>query len=128
GKGVAQLRVDGGIGQDAVLSPDGGMIATGARYGIAHIWMPPIHPRGSDSDDQDLVLRGHANGLSSIAFSPDGGLVVTASWDNTARVWEVRGLRDQLARLHSVGELLAAARARVGRNLTDQEKKLFLSD
>src|SRR5262249_14153268 len=36
------------------------------------------------------VLRGHADGVVSAAFSSDGARVVTASSDKTALVWDVR--------------------------------------
>ena len=66
--------------------------------------------------------------LSGVAFSPDGRLVATASWDGTARVWQVTGRRERLAHAESVPELLALAETRVGRRLTADEKKQFLSD
>ncbi len=43
-----------------------------------------------------LVLRGHQDIVSSVAFSPDGSRVLTASSDGTARLWEA-----------STGKLLA---------------------
>ncbi len=66
--------------------------------------------------------------VSSVAFSPDATLAITGSFDGTARVWEVVGLRERLGRLRSVRELLAFAEPRVGRGFTDEERKRFLSD
>ena len=34
------------------------------------------------------TLRGHTQGLNSVAFSPDGRRIVTGSWDKTAKVWD----------------------------------------
>ena len=34
------------------------------------------------------MLRGHANRVTSAAFSSDGTRLATASWDNTARLWD----------------------------------------
>jgi len=36
-----------------------------------------------------LVLRGHTDDLTDVAFSPDSRLLLTTSRDHTARVWEV---------------------------------------
>jgi len=33
-------------------------------------------------------LKGHAEIISSIAYSPDGKLLLSASWDNTVRIWD----------------------------------------
>lgn len=36
-----------------------------------------------------LVLKGHSNGLGSVAFGPSSDWVVTGGGDRTARVWDV---------------------------------------
>ncbi len=37
------------------------------------------------------TLKGHQDGVSSVAFSPDGQKLVTASRDGTARIWDLQG-------------------------------------
>ena len=66
------------------------------------------------------VLRGHDNYVSSAAFSPDGSRIVTASFDNTARIWDVR------LQTMSVKDLLAQACARLSSvaKLTREEMRL----
>jgi WD40 repeat protein/serine/threonine protein kinase len=47
------------------------------------------------SDQARMTLRGHEQGVSSIAFSPDGTRIVSGSSDSTLKVWDVdngRGL------------------------------------
>ena len=40
------------------------------------------------------TLRGHLDGVTSVAFSPDGQRIVTGSWDGTAKIWEVASGRE----------------------------------
>ena len=35
-------------------------------------------------------MQGHSRAVTSVAFSPDGNTLATGSWDNAARLWDVR--------------------------------------
>jgi WD40 repeat protein len=41
-------------------------------------------------------LEGHADGVSSVAFSPDSKRVITGSYDATARVWDAASAKELL--------------------------------
>ena len=41
-------------------------------------------------------FKGHQDSVSSVSFSPDGKYIATASWDNTARLWQIRSLDEML--------------------------------
>ena len=43
-----------------------------------------------------MTLRGHEDGVSSVAFSPDGQRIVTGSLDRTAKVWDAASGRELL--------------------------------
>jgi len=66
-----------------------------------------------------MVLQGHTSWIYSAAYSPDGRWIVTASYDGTARVWWWGA---------DVEDLLAAARSRVTRELTCQERVQYLHE
>lgn len=70
-----------GEGWRIQYSPDGTMLA-GCGSNKVIIW---------DKDYQvHSILKGHDEGVGSIAWSPDASLLVTCSQDKTARVWRVQ--------------------------------------
>ncbi len=64
-----------------VFSPDGDLIASGARDGLIGLW----------TLDGTLLslLDGHTEAVNSVAFSPKGGSLASASDDGAVIVWGV---------------------------------------
>ena len=65
-----------------VFSPDGSLFAFGIPGG-ARIYE-------TESGQEVLELSGHQGNVNRVQFSPDGNKLVTGSWDNTARIWDIR--------------------------------------
>ncbi len=85
------------------FSPDSKQLATASLDRATKVW-------DLASGRDVLTLTGHANVVYSVAFSPDGTRLVTTSSDRTARVYTL-----------DTEELLAIARMRVTRSLSDSE-------
>ncbi len=64
------------------FSPDGALLAAGARDGTIQIWQvrdgTPVR-----------TLRGHLWVVEGLAFSPDGTLLASGSRDKTVRIWRL---------------------------------------
>src|SRR5262249_5217239 len=91
-------------------SPDGRRVVTASRDRTARIW-------DALSGVELVIVCIHDDWLASVAWSPDGSRIATASRDRTARVWEGVG---------SFAELLAKARQRTSRSLTEAERRLAM--
>ena len=53
------------------------------------------------------TLYGHTDRVSSAIFSADGNMILTASWDNTAKLWDIKG--NEIASLeHHTGNVSSA--------------------
>ncbi|WFE35596.1 hypothetical protein [Micromonospora sp. WMMD975] len=90
-------------------APGGQRLASGSDDRTVRLWSP--------DDEQGEVIGVHRDGVTSMVWLPDGRQVATGSADGTARVW---------ADSVDVDELTAAARSRVFRALTEDERRAHL--
>jgi WD40 repeat protein/transcriptional regulator with XRE-family HTH domain len=67
--------------QDATLSPDGNSLAVIADDSAVRVW-------DLEARKETLLLSGHADLVTSVAYSPDGKHLATGSLDGAARVWD----------------------------------------
>jgi WD40 repeat protein/DNA-binding SARP family transcriptional activator len=130
-------------------SPDGARLATAGGDGLAKVW-------DAESGEELFTLSGHGTSVWAAAFSPDGSRIATMSLDKTAKLWDAetgeellnlinyndgRDLAftpdgDHLAVASGDGsvrvyvlpieELMALARLRLTRSLTDEECQRYL--
>ena len=64
------------------LSPDGSMLATGARDAVVRIW-------STSTGKLVKELKGHATDVYSAAFHPDGKSVATGDYDGKVLHWDL---------------------------------------
>jgi WD40 repeat protein len=97
--------------QDLAFSPDDRLLATASLDGTARIW--DAHA------GRPLRVLEHPDGVENVAFSPDGRSVATLDFAGVIRIWDAcNGCTNPAA-------LMALARSRVTRQLTDDERRTF---
>ncbi len=93
------------------FSPDGGTLATGVEDHTVRLWNVDDH-RHIDVANHPQIgapLTGHANWVSSVAFSPNGKVLASGSADGTARLWDVASVTGIATLTGSGGSILSAA-------------------
>ena len=97
--------------QDLAFSPDDRLLATASLDGTARIW--------DAHTGRALRVLEHPDGVENVAFSPDGRSVATLDFAGVIRIWDAcNGCTNPAA-------LIALARSRVTRQLTDDERRTF---
>jgi WD40 repeat protein len=98
------------------FSSDGRTLATGSSDGTTGLWdiTDPPHPA------RTTVLTSHIDDVWAVAFSPNGRILVTGSGgDNTAAVWDLRGI------LEMSGHLIDWSCAAAGGGLAQEQWDAF---
>jgi WD40 repeat protein len=91
------------------FSPDGSRVATASSDQTVKVW-------SVETGEELLTLRApSSDGFASVAFSPDGKVLLAASRDGLVRGY-----------LMDTNDLVALARSRVTRQLTDAECHKYL--
>ncbi|SBT05819.1 WD-40 repeat protein [Candidatus Accumulibacter aalborgensis] len=109
GRELPVLHGHEGAVRSADFSPDGKTALTAGDDQTARLW-------DVVTGHELRVLRGHTGPVRSAQFSADGKTLVTASDDRTVRFWRCDECRP-------IDEIAAEVAARVGRDLTEQERR-----
>jgi len=111
GRRIAVLNGHTGAVRNASYSPDGKWIVTGSDDRTVRLWEP-------SSGRQVVILRGHLGDYETIRFSSDGKYLITDRQSGTqAYACLVCG---------SLEDILTLVRARLTRQLTNEEKLIYL--
>jgi WD40 repeat protein/DNA-binding SARP family transcriptional activator len=111
GRTVAVLTEHTLVIQDLAFSPDDHLLAAASLDGTARIW--------DAHTGRPLRVLEHPDGVENVAFSPDGRSVATLDFAGVIRIWDAcNDCTDARA-------LMALARSRVTRQLTDDERRTF---
>ena len=108
GEALNQLHGHTGRVAGADFSPDGNLIATAGFDGKTILW-------DTKTGEKKFVLGERGEPLHDVVFTPDGKHLLTSDYSGVVHAYVV-----------PTEDLLALARERVTRTLTDQECQLFL--
>jgi WD40 repeat protein len=114
GRVVRILRGHGGGVEAADISRDGRFVVTGSDDTTVRVWE-------AATGEELVVFRGHRDELQVAVFRGDGRFVLSAGEDKTARIY-----RCDLC--VSIDQLLELARNRVTRQLTSDERTIYLHE
>jgi len=67
---------------NAIYSPDGNRIVSASSPDKT------LKVRDAATGQEILTLKGHTEGVNSVAYSRDGKRIVSGSWDKTVKVWD----------------------------------------
>jgi WD40 repeat protein len=91
------------------FSVDGKRFVWGSLDGTVQVW-------DAQTGQEQLILRGHAREVGSVAFSPDGRRIASGSGD-TVKVWEAQTGQEQLTLKEHTGYVRSVAFSPDGKRL-----------
>ncbi|MBD2384098.1 serine/threonine-protein kinase [Cylindrospermum sp. FACHB-282] len=98
GKEIITLKGNTQTVTSVAFSPDGKTFASGSRVRFQHDGGDGLRPTGGErtiklwdlaTGKETRILAGHANTVTSIAFSPDGKILASGSRDRTIKLWNL---------------------------------------
>jgi WD40 repeat protein/DNA-binding SARP family transcriptional activator len=114
GEEILTLSGHAGVVWDVAFDPDGTHLATVGFDNTTRLWDLEA-PATAASGQELLILTGHKYNTSGVAFSPDGIHLAASGGGGTVRIYVL-----------PIEDLMALARARVTRSLTDEECQQYL--
>jgi WD40 repeat protein/transcriptional regulator with XRE-family HTH domain len=106
------LRGHHGLVWSVAFSPDGRWLVTSSNDNTVRVWT-------TTGVGDPIVFGGGGATMEGVAFSPDGRRLAAARGDGTVRVWHCQVCRP-------IPQVLTLAKKRVTRELTSEERKIFL--
>ncbi|HTU16930.1 MAG TPA: serine/threonine-protein kinase, partial [Gemmataceae bacterium] len=83
-------HVEGYAGTNgAAFSPDGRQLASAESNRTVKLW-------DANTGQELLILRGHADSVTSVAFRPGGRQLASASTDGTVKIWDLSASEEPL--------------------------------
>ena len=108
GDEINTLSGHSGIVWEVIFSPDGNRLVTSSLDNTVKVW-------DFVTGQELLTLTGHKAGTTGLAFSPDGRHLAVGGGDGTVRIYVLL-----------IEELIALARERLTRSLTEAECQQYL--
>lgn len=109
GQFIKQISAHNDIITSINWAPSGNGFASTSVDGSASLW--------NAAGTFVTALEGHSTWITWAAFSPAGDRLVTSSWDGTVHLWNNFG---------DVNQMVALARSKTARSLTDSECQQYL--
>ena len=91
------------------FSPNGELLASGDDDGSINLWDTTAKQQGFKEKisqyQSTLILKGHKDKISTLAFSPDGKKLLSGSEDGTIRAWDATNGQQQFTCPGHVGDV-----------------------